>query len=143
MRYCYHCNRITTGEPMFCNFCGRSYDIKLCSRLHPNPRTAEVCSQCGSRDLSQPQPRVPFWSQPLLLLLSKLPGIVLLLLSVALFVALLHSLLTDPNMQGMLFVLGFVLALLWFLYLQLPGFLRRGIGRLLGRSKRNGHSDHR
>src|SRR5258708_2604370 len=120
MHYCYHCNRITAGEPLFCNFCGRSYDIKLCSRLHPNPRAAEICSQCGSRDLSQPQPRVPFWIKPLLLVLGKLPGIILLGLTVALFIAFLHALLTDPNMQGTIFALGFVLALLWFLYLQLP-----------------------
>ena len=143
MRYCYHCNRITAGEPLFCNFCGRSYDIKLCARLHPNPRAADVCSQCGSRDLSQPHPRVPFWMRPFLLLLGKLPGVILLLLSVALLVALVQALLTDPRTLGAVFAFGFVLAMLWLLYLQLPGFLRRGIGRLLSRSRRNGRQDHR
>ncbi len=58
MKYCYECGRITAGEPLFCNFCGRSYNVKLCPRHHPNPRIAEVCSQCGSRELSTPQPKV-------------------------------------------------------------------------------------
>jgi hypothetical protein len=62
MKYCHHCGRLTSGEPMFCQFCGRSYDVKLCPRLHANPRWAEVCSQCGSRELSTPQPKVSFWN---------------------------------------------------------------------------------
>src|SRR5882724_4370705 len=61
MKYCYECGRMTPGEPFFCNFCGRSYDVKLCPRHHPNPRIAEVCSQCGSHDLSTPQPKVSVW----------------------------------------------------------------------------------
>ena len=60
MKYCYECGRITAGEPRFCQFCGRTYDVKLCPRRHENPRFAEVCSQCGSRDLSTPQPKVSF-----------------------------------------------------------------------------------
>src|SRR5215471_11345228 len=58
MKYCYHCGRITPGDPLFCNVCGRSFDRKLCPRLHPNPRSAEICSRCGSRELSTPQPKV-------------------------------------------------------------------------------------
>ena len=69
MRYCNQCHRITPGEPLFCNFCGRSYDFKLCPHRHPNPRNAEICSQCGSRELSTPHPRVPLWLAPLLVLL--------------------------------------------------------------------------
>src|ERR1700738_624453 len=61
MKYCYNCNRATIREPLFCNFCGRSYNIKLCPKLHVNPRNAEPCSHCGSRELSLPQPKVPFW----------------------------------------------------------------------------------
>ena len=51
MKYCYQCGRMTAGEPLFCHFCGRTYDVKLCPRRHANPRVAEVCSQCGSREL--------------------------------------------------------------------------------------------
>ena len=78
MHYCNQCHRITPGEPLFCNFCGRSYNLKLCPHRHPNPRNAEICSQCGSRDLSMPHPRVPLWLAPLLLLLSALPALVLI-----------------------------------------------------------------
>ena len=59
MKYCYQCGRMTDGEPLFCNHCGRSYDVKLCPRLHANPRGAEVCARCGSRELSTPQPKIP------------------------------------------------------------------------------------
>jgi hypothetical protein len=30
--------------------------VKFCPRLHPNPRGADFCRRCGSRDLSLPQP---------------------------------------------------------------------------------------
>jgi len=69
MKYCHHCGRLTPGEPLFCQSCGRTYDVKLCSRLHVNSRSAEVCSQCGSRDLSTPQPKVPLWTKGFELLL--------------------------------------------------------------------------
>jgi RNA polymerase subunit RPABC4/transcription elongation factor Spt4 len=59
VRYCHRCRKMTPGDPTFCNFCGSTYDLKLCSRLHPNPRHATVCSQCGSREMSTPQPRIP------------------------------------------------------------------------------------
>ena len=75
MKYCYNCNRVTIGEPLFCNFCGRSYNIKLCPKLHVNPRYAEACSHCGIRELSTPQPKVPFWATILLFFMSLIPGI--------------------------------------------------------------------
>ena len=78
MRFCYNCHRLTgstpNGEPLFCSFCGRTYNTKYCHRLHPNPRSAEVCAQCGSKDLTTPQPKVPFLLSPLLFLLTVLPG---------------------------------------------------------------------
>ena len=91
MKYCYHCGRLTSGEPVFCQFCGRSYDVKLCPRLHPNPRFADVCSQCGSRELSTPQPKVSPWWKVLEFLLRILFGTVLVYLSLSLLVALLRS----------------------------------------------------
>src|SRR5580704_680547 len=95
MRYCHQCHRITSGEPLFCNFCGRSYNLKLCPHRHPNPRNAEICSQCGSRELSLPQPRVSFWLAPLVTLLTALPGIVLVVVSIAFVFGLVRALLTD------------------------------------------------
>jgi DNA-directed RNA polymerase subunit RPC12/RpoP len=59
MKYCYHCGHTTARKPLFCNSCGRTYDVKLCPKLHVNPRLANACSSCGSRLLSTPQPKVP------------------------------------------------------------------------------------
>src|SRR5271169_1531111 len=77
MKYCYQCGRMTDGEPLFCNFCGRSYDVKLCPRLHVNPRFADACSRCGSRDLSTPQPKVPLLWHLAGLLMYLMAGVLL------------------------------------------------------------------
>jgi len=139
MRYCNQCHRITAGEPLFCNFCGRSYDFKLCPHRHPNPRTADVCNQCGSRELSTPHPRVPLWLSPLIVLLSALPGLLLLLVSVLFLFALLRVLLTNQQVLFQLMLIGLFIGFLWWLYMQLPRFLRRWLSKLLGRGGRNEH----
>lgn len=144
MKYCHNCHRITVGEPLFCSFCGRTYEVKLCPRLHPNPRTADVCSQCGSRDLSTPEPHSSFWTHFLERLVHVLPGIFLLLISVMFFAAFLQAFLTNPAVQGQFLTVGLLLALLWWLYVKLPRFvqrtIRKGIHRLTGRS--GGHDEH-
>lgn len=142
MRFCNQCHRITAGEPLFCNFCGRSYSVKLCPHRHPNPRTAEVCNQCGSRELSMPHPRVPLWLSPVIVLLSALPGLVLLVVSVLFLFALLRVLLTNQQVLFQLMLIGLFIAFLWWLYMQLPGFLRRWLSKLFGRGgggDRHGH----
>ena len=74
-----------TGKPLFCGHCGRTYNVKLCPRLHTNPRIAEVCSQCGSRDLSTPQPeRSAMGSGRSSFFLSLIPGVILAVVSVVL-----------------------------------------------------------
>jgi len=132
MTYCYHCGRLTAGKPMFCQFCGRSYDVKLCPRLHPNPRFAEVCSQCGSRELSTPQPKVSFWWRVLEFLLRVCSGIVLVYLSIALLVEALKS----PVVQAGLIGLGLLLLILWALWIMLPEWFRSFIHRVLRRKER-------
>jgi RNA polymerase subunit RPABC4/transcription elongation factor Spt4 len=139
MRYCNNCHRVTQGEPLFCNFCGRSYDYKLCPHRHPNPRIAEVCSQCGSNELSTPHPRVPVWMHALLVLLSALPGLLLLVVTVVFGVLFINAILTSPQLQSQLVVVGLMLALLWYLYLKLPHFLRRILSRLFHRSLGDQH----
>lgn len=52
MRYCPYCRRINEGKPQICNFCGRTWYIKLCPRGHENPFNAQYCGTCGSADLS-------------------------------------------------------------------------------------------
>ena len=129
MRYCFHCRRITLGEPLFCNYCGRSYDRKLCPRRHPNPRTALVCSQCGSRDLSTPQPKGSWRSRAVIFLVRVLPGIALVLISLAALVFGIHEALDDqPGIR--LAVVALLLGLFWTLYIGWSGLIggtyRRG-----------------
>jgi hypothetical protein len=132
MRHCFHCGRVTSGEPLFCNSCGRSYDVKLCPRLHVNPRYATVCSQCGSRELSTPQPKVSLWWKVLGFVLQMLCGIVLVYLSLSLLVALLKT----PTVQAGLLGLGLLLLIMWALWVMLPEWFRKLIGRALKRKER-------
>ena len=140
MRYCNQCRRITAGEPLFCNFCGRSYDYKLCPHRHPNPRTAEVCSQCGSRDLSTPHPHVSFWLAALLTLLPLFPGMFLLLLSVLFLFGLIQVLLTNQQVLFQFMLTGAFIGFLWWLYMQAGSLLKGWLAKLLGRGGgRHGH----
>jgi hypothetical protein len=139
MRYCHNCHKTTTGEPLFCHSCGSTYDAKLCPARHINPRWATVCSACGSRDLSTPAPRVPFWLAPLLLLASLLPGVMLAALLVLVSVAIFRQFLIDRQIQAQLLVVLIVLALLWWLYLQLPHFIRNMFRSLWRKPKKDKH----
>jgi hypothetical protein len=142
MKYCYNCNRVTIGEPLFCNFCGRSYDIKLCPRLHVNPRNAEACSHCGSRELSTPQPKVPFWATILLFFLSLVPGLILAVFSIAAVAFFVQHLLNTPDMLLALAILQILLGMLWWGWTQIPLFFREAIHKMLQR-KRDGEKSER
>lgn len=121
MKHCYQCGRYTAGDPLFCNRCGRSYDFKLCPRLHPNPRYAEICAQCGSHELSTPQPKVSVWWTVLEFLTKVFFGIALAYGSVAFLVFLLKQ----PQVQMGFFVLAVLLGVLWWLWSQLPEWFRK------------------
>ena len=126
MRLCLACHRITTGDPSFCNHCGSSYDVKLCNRLHQNSRSAEVCSQCGSRELSIPQPPSRWYLRFLLLLAAPLPGLVLWFGTIVFFLTFLHALFTDPRLIGPMMALGLVIGIIWLIYVHLPSPAKRG-----------------
>ena len=130
--YCYNCGHLTPGEPAFCNFCGRSYDVKLCPRLHANPRSAEVCSQCGSRELSTPQPKVPaVWK--LLAIVIRL-GLGLFLLWVTL--CFLITLVRTPQIQQALVSIGLLLLALWIVWSKLPEWLQDALRQTTKRRRR-------
>lgn len=136
MKYCYQCNRVTQGEPLFCNFCGRSYATKLCPRGHKNPRNAQSCSQCGSKDLSTPAPKPPLWVSLLVFLLSLVPTFLLILVSLLVIVLMTRALLTNPRILANFAYLTLVLIVLWFLWSKLPLALRKFIRKqLLEREK--------
>ena len=139
MRYCHQCHRVTTGEPLFCNFCGSTYEAKLCPARHINPRTAEVCAECGSRDLSSPAPHLSFWFRALLHLLALLPGVGLLAITVLFFGGVLNLILTNQQIQFQILLFGLLLGLLWWLYMHLPTFIKELLRTVWRRSKRNRH----
>jgi uncharacterized membrane protein YcjF (UPF0283 family) len=134
MKYCYECGHVTGGEPLFCHFCGRTYNVKLCPRLHANPRFAEVCSQCGSHDLSTPQPKVSFLWRIGALVVRILLGALLVSASLALIV----SLLSMREVQNGMIAIGLLLIVLWILWSMLPEWFRKTIHWVL---KRKEHRD--
>lgn len=137
MRYCHNCHRVTNGEPLYCHLCGSSFDAKLCPSRHLSPRWAVVCSQCGSRDLSTPAPRLPVWLSPLLFVVSLVPGLVLVLLMLLVAIAFINSLLTNQQIQLQLMVLILILGILWFAYIHLPHFIRDLFRSLWRRKKKD------
>jgi hypothetical protein len=142
MRYCTACHNLTAGEPMFCGTCGRTYEVRLCPRLHPNPRFAQVCSQCGSHDLSQPQPEVFFLTRWMWTAGRLWMFVVLMLLSLLTLVRFIEVALNSEEIQGQLLVIVLFLGLMWWAYTRLPSPIRRGIGGLMGRKKGNGKQGH-
>jgi succinate dehydrogenase hydrophobic anchor subunit len=132
MKFCYGCGHTTGGEPLFCNFCGRSYDAKLCPKLHPNARIAEACSRCGSRDLSLPHPKIPFLWRLLAWLAQALSGVVLVFLSIPVALRAVRALASYSQVYQPL-VIAVLIASWWFLWLLLPILLRRMIYSALTR----------
>ncbi|HVB35582.1 MAG TPA: hypothetical protein VNJ52_14600 [Patescibacteria group bacterium] len=137
MKYCYHCGKMTAGEPLYCSTCGRTYDVKLCPRQHVNPRGAEVCSQCGSRELSTPQPRIPM-ALRLLALLARL-GLGLLLFYATLSLAI--AAIETPQVRQLLVACGMLLAILWWLWTRLPDWFQEAIRSLWVTRRRHRDDD--
>ena len=133
MKYCYECGRMTAGEARYCQFCGRTYDVKLCPRRHENPRFAEVCSQCGSRELSTPQPKVPFLSKVMEFVARVIVG----LLIAYVMVSFVYGMLTTPRTGNALVALALLLGILFFLWTMLPDWFKRIVRRSLGKGGRH------
>jgi RNA polymerase subunit RPABC4/transcription elongation factor Spt4 len=123
MKYCNHCGKMTAGEALYCGTCGRTYDVKLCPRHHVNPRGAEVCSKCGSRELSTPQPKIPVVLQFLVLMARLVLGLLLFYATLSLLVALVRS----PQVQQLLVACGMLLGVLWILWSKLPDWSREAL----------------
>ena len=142
MKLCTNCKKLTPGEPLFCMNCGRSYDYKLCPHRHVNPRTALVCTICGSRDLSVPQQQSSFWLRLLLHTVRLAAGLILLLLTVLLFASVLEAVLSNQELLGRVFIGGLLISLLWLVYLNLPRSVRHvfGAGHKSSESNRHEHS---
>ena len=133
MKFCYECGKASAGDPLFCTKCGRTYGVRLCPRLHRNSRYAKVCSQCGSHELSQPEPAVSFWWKVLEFLLRVGFGVLLVYLTLAGVAALLQM----REVQGGLIVFGILVGLLWWLWSLLPEWIRKLVSRSLKRKERS------
>jgi RNA polymerase subunit RPABC4/transcription elongation factor Spt4 len=130
--YCYNCGHLTPGEPLFCNYCGRSYDLKLCPRLHPNPRSAEICSRCGSRELSTPQPKVPAVWKLLAILIRLGLGLLLTYITLAFLIALAKT----PAFQQGFVAFAFLILGLWLVWSKLPEWLQDALRQTVKRRRR-------
>jgi hypothetical protein len=132
MRLCTNCWQITTGTPLFCNRCSCSYNVKLCPQKHVNPRSANCCSQCGSSELSRPQPKASLLLRPVVLLFGIGPGYLLLLGLIVYLGFFIHKLLQDPNGLLPLMCLGLWLGLLFYFWMLLPRSIRNGVQKGVG-----------
>jgi RNA polymerase subunit RPABC4/transcription elongation factor Spt4 len=141
MRHCLNCGRITAGDPLFCNVCGRSFDKKLCPRLHVNPRNSDICSRCGSRDLSTPQPKVSVVWRFLEWLVRMALTALLGFFGLVFAYDLLAFLLGTRAVQNALIWLGCLLAVLLWLWSKLPHWFRKFIRRRLRRKKEDRHAE--
>lgn len=129
MKFCYQCGKASAGDPPFCSKCGRTYDVRLCPRMHRNSRYAKACSQCGSRELSEPQPRVSFWWKVLEFVLKAGFGIALVCATITILVDSLRR----PKVQAGLFLLAVLVGVLWWAWSQLPESFRKLVSRSLRR----------
>jgi hypothetical protein len=129
--YCYNCGHLTPGEPVFCNYCGRSYDVKRCPRLHANSRGADVCSKCGSRELSRPQPKVPAAWKLLAILIRMGLGILLVSATLTFLIALARF----PQLKQTLVGFGLLLLGLWMLWSKLPDWLQDALRHAVTRRR--------
>jgi hypothetical protein len=131
MKYCYACGKTTAAEPLFCNFCGRSYDQKVCPRLHLNPRRADVCSRCGSRNLSTPQPRVPILWRIIGVLIVGFTCAFLVVVTLGLVFVIAAPLLSGRLVPFLSYASAGLIAILWALWSVLPDAIRSVVQRSL------------
>ena len=136
MKLCFSCRRITAGEAAYCQHCGKTFNVRLCSRGHANPRSANICSQCGSRELSTPQRKIPLLLKPMVFLLSHIVGVLLLSALVLFLGFFIRKIFINPNGLLPLMCIGLYLSLLFLIWMMLPNFIRKPIKWIF---KRKGH----
>lgn len=131
MRYCPFCHRWNTGRPQFCNYCGRTWHVRLCPRGHDNPPDTHYCGTCGSADLTDTAgPRAPWiW-------LIRLAVMVILILFVI-------TIIRSPFSLSQQFIAYIIAIVLLFIGLNLvisilPNPIRRPVSSGLNILKRTG-----
>jgi ABC-type nickel/cobalt efflux system permease component RcnA len=71
----------------------------------------------------------------LLFLVSLLPGVLLVFLSIIVALLFIHELLTNPRVQCASVLLLIALGILWWIWSQLPLWFRKAIYRMLQRKR--------
>ena len=90
--------------------------------------------------MSAPAPPVPLWLKPLLLAASLVPGAVVLLLLALAVVGVINEVLSNQAVQGQLLALIVILAMLWWLFLQLPHFIQNMFRSVWRKPKKDKHT---
>src|SRR5512137_865210 len=121
MRYCPFCHRWNLDRPQLCNYCGRSWYVRLCPRGHENPLDAQFCGTCGSTDMTDPSGPRPWWIR--LLRGALLLFLLLILVSLVQGFPRLPDLLTA--LAPLLIALGFLLIAYHLGLAVLPAVLKR------------------
>ena len=118
MRFCPYCRRWNRGKPVLCNYCGRSWYVRLCPRGHENPADAEFCGNCGSADLTDTAGLYPWW--------LRVPGVLAGLVPVTLFVLSIIGILSHPEQTlSFMISIAFLISAYVMMLSVLPFSLRR------------------
>jgi len=145
MRRCTSCFRFLAGSPLYCPNCGRSFDVRICSRGHRNPRGVSFCAECGSADLSTPAPPATFLHTLSGAVLYLFVGLVVLILigtaALSLFYVIDWQVLSGPILMLILMI-----GVLYWTTTLLPGPVRK-LGRFAGRQvvksmRKRGRNEH-
>jgi hypothetical protein len=110
--------------------------------MHPNPRKAQACSKCGSRDLSTPGPKVPWWTPFLEFGIRIIPGGILVVGSIIATILIIEAVFQNPSVLASLIAPVALLLVLWWAWCQIPRWLREAIYRLL-KARRDGNDRRR
>lgn len=131
MRRCTYCFRFHPGDPVFCSHCGRSFNVRICSRGHRNPRGVTFCSECGSPDLSTAAPPASFLHHLSGLALYTAVTVTALIAVLVMVLATLQAV-DWQALSGPLFALVLMVGLLYWSTTWLPGPIKT-LGKAAGR----------
>jgi hypothetical protein len=90
--------------------------VRICAKGHKSPRSADACSECGSPELSQPQPRRRLAAVAGFATLRALIGAALLAGTIGYGIAFAFALVRDPNVLFGRMLVGLGIGLLWLAF---------------------------
>lgn len=131
MRRCTYCFRFHPGDPVFCSHCGRSFNVRICSRGHRNPRGVTFCSECGSVDLSTPAPPASLLHRLSGLALYSVATVTVIIVVLVMVLSVLRSI-NWQAFSGPLIALCLMVGFLYWTTTLLPGPIRK-LGKAAGR----------